>query len=56
MDNNERKYLSDMITMQAQGASKQNVAYTKTQYNNLLVDMEKAFGDESEHGIHSKHS
>lgn len=37
-----------MVNMFTQSASKQNVAQTQTQYNNLLVDMEKAFGEESD--------
>lgn len=30
------------------GASKQRMAKTQIQYSNLLVDMENAYGDESE--------
>ena len=48
IDDNQ-KYANEMADIgQTGGASKQFVAKTQTQYSNLLIDMENAFGGENE--------
>ena len=47
---------ADMALMKETQATKQSVAKTQIQYNNLFIEMENAFGEESEQSIYHNSS
>ena len=47
---------ADMALMKETQATKQLVAKTQIQYNNLFIEMENAFGEESEQSLYQQSS
>ena len=47
---------ADMALMKETQATKQSVAKTQIQYNNLFIEMETAYGEDGEHSLYHNSS